>query len=110
MMKFLPILLIVLLGLLMFKISRKNYSDRTSMLKNNLETYNKEFKKKFLSLPSNLQDEFIHTLDEGTRNNFNNFLYHDNFKYANNTWSLQKQIITQQDFIKIFNEWYKLHL
>lgn len=109
-MNFLPILVIVLLGLLMFKISSKNYSNRTYMLKNNLKTYNEEFKKNFLSLPSNLQNEFILTLDEATRKNFNNFLYNDNYKYANNTWSLQKQMAVQQDFINSFNKWYKLHL
>lgn len=91
-------------GLLIFLIiavfgvyfSRKNFKDRYTMIRNNLQNYNNEIKQYYYNLPKENQEEFARRLTMDWKPNFESIL-NGSYNYANNIWALQQQISQQQE-------------
>lgn len=89
-------LIIIVIGVY---FSRINFKNRYTMIRDNLQNFNNEIKEYYYNLPKEDQNEFMNILTPYWKPNFNSIL-NNSYNYANNVWSLQKQISQQQELMQ----------
>jgi hypothetical protein len=90
------VFIFLIIAILAVYFSRKNFKDRYTMIRNNLQNFNNEIKQYYYNLPKENQEEFARRLNLAWKPNFESIL-NGNYNYAKNIWSLQQQISQQQE-------------
>ncbi|MFD3156642.1 hypothetical protein ACFIJ5_07240 [Haloimpatiens sp. FM7330] len=96
------IIIIIIIAIIVLIVSRKNYKNRTKNLSLNFSEYNKLIRDKFYSLSEDDQTKFLNSLEKDLYLFFDNVVLGKSKKLPQNTWSLQQQMLKQQEIMKIF--------
>lgn len=92
------ILIFLIIATIGVYFSRINFKNRYSMIRENLLNFNNEIKEYYYNLSKENQEEFVRKLSPYWIPNFKSILS-NSYNYANNIWTLQKQISEQQELM-----------
>lgn len=93
----LSLIIIIFVFILTFVISRKNYRNRTSNLINNFNSFNQLLKERYDKLSDEQKKLFISSLEKDLYLFFDNVVLKCPGKYPKNTWTIQQQMLKQQE-------------
>ncbi|NMM64192.1 hypothetical protein HBE96_16320 [Clostridium sp. P21] len=92
------ILLLFILIILAIIMCKNNFKKRTEELTNNLKNFNEEIKSIFYSTPEVYQEKLLNLLTSESQANLKSIL-NGNFAYGANAWSIQQQMLKQQELL-----------
>ncbi len=96
------LLFIAFIMILTVAVCKNNFKKRTEELTSNLKSFNEDIKKVFYSIPEVHQEKLLNLLNKENQANLKNVLS-NNFIYGSNAWSIQQQILKQQELVMEIN-------
>ena len=106
-MKFIiPYAILLIILVVFYFMSRKNYKNKNITLISNLEQSITEFRITFNNLSIEDQTKFLSTLDDKSMMRAK-LISENRLNYTQNAWVLQKQLIEQQELIGAFSNFNK---
>lgn len=94
------IILLLVICVIVFKVSRKNYQNRTSNLSLNHDEYKSLIRKKYYNLSESDRKKFINSLSKDLYTYFNIEIIKNKDSKFKNTWSIQQKMIKQNEIMK----------
>lgn len=79
-------------------VCKNNFKKRTEELTSNLKAFNEEIKEVFYSIPEVHQENLLNSLTNENQTNLKSIL-NNSFIYGANAWSIQQQILKQQELL-----------
>lgn len=97
--KFFPVIILIIIIIIGFKVSKKNYKNRATYINTNLLEYCCEIIKKYDTIPLDKQHEFKQTLTPKELELINRLIFKDD-NLGRNLNILQTQMFTLESIMK----------